>query len=133
VSFRFDGLFTPSRQLSFSMLEIHIVMSSLISHLLLILLFHLTFTLVLYLTLLHVLFSQFSYGPNHRSHGFGSRENRFEPRRFGSGPRPHRGDRFLCRPDFPAGGSYTHSEPRHLDGLHFLRHGSRPTRPTGEV
>jgi hypothetical protein len=30
-------------------------------------------------------FPQFSYGPNHRSYGFGSRENHFEPRRFGYG------------------------------------------------
>jgi hypothetical protein len=51
---------------------------------------------------------QFSYGPNHRSYGFGSRENHFEPRRFGYGPHPHRGDRFSRRPSFPAGESYTH-------------------------
>jgi hypothetical protein len=38
-----------------SMLETHIVMSSLISHLVLILMFHLAFTLMLHLTLLHVL------------------------------------------------------------------------------
>jgi hypothetical protein len=38
-----------------SMLETHIVMSSLISHLVLILMFCLAFTLVLHLTLLHVL------------------------------------------------------------------------------
>jgi hypothetical protein len=38
------------------MLETHIVMSTLISHLVLILMFHLAFTLMLYLALLHVLF-----------------------------------------------------------------------------
>jgi hypothetical protein len=38
--------------------------------------------------------SHFSHGPNHRLYGFGSRENRFEPRRFGYGPRPHHDDRF---------------------------------------
>jgi hypothetical protein len=38
-----------------SMLESHIVMSSLIFHLILILMFHLVFTLVLRITLLHVL------------------------------------------------------------------------------
>jgi hypothetical protein len=38
------------------MLETHIVMSSLISYIILILMFHLIFTLVLHLTLLHVLF-----------------------------------------------------------------------------
>jgi hypothetical protein len=76
---------------------------------------------------------QFAHGPNHRSYGFGPRENLFEPRCFDYGPHPHRGDRFLRRPDFSAGGSFPHFEPRHLDGPHFLRHGLRPTRPSGEV
>jgi hypothetical protein len=35
---------------------------------------------------------QFTHGPNHHSYGFGPRENRFEPRRFGYGPRPHHRD-----------------------------------------
>jgi hypothetical protein len=48
--------------------------------------------------------SRFSYVSNHRSYGFGLRENRFKPRRFGYGPRPHHGDRFLRRPDFPTEG-----------------------------
>jgi hypothetical protein len=43
---------------------------------------------------------QFAYGPNHCSYGFGPRKNRFEPRRFGYDLRPHRGDRFPCRPGF---------------------------------
>jgi hypothetical protein len=47
-------------------------------------------------------FPQFPHGPNHRSYGFGPREDRFEPRRFGYGSRPHRGDHFPCRPGFPA-------------------------------
>jgi hypothetical protein len=76
---------------------------------------------------------QFSHGPNHCSYGFGPRENRFEPRRFGYGPRPHCGDRFPRRPDFLAGGSFPHFESRHLDGPCFPRRGSRPTRPSGEV
>jgi hypothetical protein len=76
---------------------------------------------------------QFSHGSNHRSYVFGPRENRFEPRRFGYGPRHHHGDRFPCRPDFPAGGSFPHFEPRHLDGPCFPRRGSRPTQPSGEV
>jgi hypothetical protein len=76
---------------------------------------------------------QFTHGPNHRSYGFGPRENHFEPRRFGYGPRPHHGDHFPRRPGFPAGGSFPHFEPRHLDGPHFPRRGSRPTRPSGEV
>ncbi len=76
---------------------------------------------------------QFSYGPNHRSYGFGPRENRFEPRRFGYGPRPRCGDRFPHGPGFPAGGSFTHFEPRHLDGPHFPHRDSCPTRSSGEV
>jgi hypothetical protein len=76
---------------------------------------------------------QFAHGPNHHSYGFGSRENRFEPRRFGYGPRPHRDDRFLRWPGFPAGWSFPHFEPRHLDGPRFPCHGSHPTRPSGEV
>jgi hypothetical protein len=77
--------------------------------------------------------SHFSHGPNHRSHVFGSRENNFVPRRFGYGPRPHRGDHFPCRPDFPTGESYTHFEPRHLNDPYFLHRGSHPTRLNGEV
>jgi hypothetical protein len=76
---------------------------------------------------------QFAHGPNHCLYGFGPRENRFEPRRFGYGPHPHRGDRFPHRPSFSAGGSFTHFEPGHLDGPRFPRRGSHPTRPSGEV
>jgi hypothetical protein len=76
---------------------------------------------------------QFAHRPNHRSYGFGPRENHFEPRCFGYGSHPHRGDRFPCRPGFPIGGSFLHFEPRHLDGPRFLRRGSRPTQPSGEV
>jgi hypothetical protein len=76
---------------------------------------------------------QFAHGPNHRSYGFGQRENHFEPRRFVYGPRTRRSDRFPCRPGFSAGGSFTHFEPRHLDGPRFHRRGSSPTRPSGEV
>jgi hypothetical protein len=104
--------------------ETHIVMSFLI--------FRLTLSLVLCLTLLLML-SHFSHGPNYRSYGFGSGENSFVPRCFGYGPHLHRDDRFPCRPSFPTAGSHTHPELRHLDGPHFLRRGSRPTRPNGEV
>jgi hypothetical protein len=76
---------------------------------------------------------QFTHGPNHHSYGFGPRENRLEPRRFGYGPRPHRGDRFPRRPGFPAGESFPHFESRHLDGPRFPHRGSRPTQPSGEV
>jgi uncharacterized protein YlaI len=80
----------------------------------------------------HVL-SHFSHGPNHRSYGFGSRENRFEPRHFGYVPHPHRDDHFPRRPGFPAGGSYTHFELRHLDDPRFFHRGSHPTRLNGEM
>jgi hypothetical protein len=76
---------------------------------------------------------QFAHGLNHRSYGFGPRENRFEPRCFGYGPRPHRGDRFPCKPNFLAGGSFPHFESRHLDDPCFPRRGSHPTQPSGEV
>jgi hypothetical protein len=76
---------------------------------------------------------QFAHGPKHRSYGFGPRENRFEPRCFGCGPCPRRGDHFPHRPSFPTGGSFPHLEPRHLDGPRFPRRGSRPTWPSGEV
>jgi hypothetical protein len=55
------------------------------------------------------------------------------PRRFGYGPHPHRGDRTPRRHDFPAGGSYTNFETRHLDGPHFPCCDSRPTSSKGEV
>jgi hypothetical protein len=55
------------------------------------------------------------------------------PRRFGYDPRPHHGDCFPHRPGFPAAGSHTHFEPRHLDGPRFPSRGSRLTRPNGEV
>jgi hypothetical protein len=57
-------------------------------------------------TFSHVV-SRLSYGPNHHSYGFGPRENRLEPRCFGYGPRPRRGDRFPRKPGFPIGGSFT--------------------------
>jgi hypothetical protein len=69
----------------------------------------------------------FTHGPNHRSYGFGPRENHFKPRRFGYGPRSHRGDRFSRRPGFPTRGSFTHFEPRPLGDPRFPRRGSRPT------
>jgi hypothetical protein len=77
--------------------------------------------------------SHFSHRPNHHSYIFGSRENNLVPRRFGNDPHPHYGDRFPRRPGFHDGGSYTHLEPRHLYDPHFLRRGSRPTQPNGEV
>jgi hypothetical protein len=76
---------------------------------------------------------QFAHRPNHLSYDFAPRENRFEPRRFNYGSRPHRGDRFPRRTGFPAGGSFPHFELRHLDGLRFPHRGSHPTRPSGEV
>jgi hypothetical protein len=55
------------------------------------------------------------------------------PRSFGYGPRSDLGDRPLRRHGFPAGGSYTRFEPRHLDGPCFPYCGSRPARSNGEV
>jgi hypothetical protein len=55
------------------------------------------------------------------------------PRRFGYDPRSHRGDRFPHRPGFPAGGFHTRFEPRHMDGPHFPRRGSHPTRSNSDV
>jgi hypothetical protein len=55
------------------------------------------------------------------------------PRCFGYDPCPHHGDHFLRRLGFPAEGSHTHFEPRHLDGPRFPYHGSHPTGPNGEV
>jgi hypothetical protein len=77
--------------------------------------------------------SRFSHGPNQHSYSFGSRQNIFVPRRFGYGLRPHRGDRFLCKPSFSAGGSHTHFKPRQLDGPHFFHCGSRSTGSNWEV
>jgi hypothetical protein len=74
-----------------------------------------------------------SHGPNQRSYGFGSRENHFVPRCFGYGSRPQHGDRFLYRSGFPAGGSHTRFELRHLEGPHFTHRGSHPTRSNGDV
>jgi hypothetical protein len=78
-------------------------------------------------------FPQLSYGPNHRSYGFGSRENHFDPRCFGYGPRPQRDDRTPHRPDFPTGGSHTRIEPRNLDSPRFPRCGSHPTHSNSDV
>jgi hypothetical protein len=77
--------------------------------------------------------SHFFHGHNHHLYGFGSQENNFMPRRFGYVPCPHHGDCFLHRPSFSAGGSYTHFEPRHLDGPHFPCRGTCPTGSNGEV
>jgi hypothetical protein len=55
------------------------------------------------------------------------------PRRFGYGPRPHRGDCFPGRHGFPAGESYTRLEPKHLDSSCFPHHHSHPTGSKSEV
>jgi hypothetical protein len=115
-----------------AMLETHIVMSSLISRLILILMFRLAFTLVLCPTLLHMLCLA-SLMDLTIAHMVLVYERTVESRRFGYGIHPHHGDYFSRRPGFPAGGSYTHLESRHLDGPHFPHHGSHPTRPSGEV
>jgi hypothetical protein len=55
------------------------------------------------------------------------------PRCFGYNPCSHRGDRPPHRHGFPARGSYTYFEPRHLDGLGFPHHGSHHTRSNDHV
>jgi hypothetical protein len=139
MSFAFGG--RELRGDVLSMLETHIVMSSLIFRRVLILMFRLTFTLmlllalshVLCLTLLLVLCLSSLMDPTIAHMVLVHEENCFEPRRLSYGPRPHRGDRLPCRPDFPAGGSFPQLESRHLDGPRFLRRGSCPTRSSGEV
>jgi hypothetical protein len=54
-------------------------------------------------------------------------------RRFGYDPYSRHDDRPPRRHDFSAGWSYTHFEPRHLDGLRFSHRGSCPTGLNGEV
>jgi hypothetical protein len=113
------------RRCVLSMLETHIVMNSLS--------FCLVLTLVLLLALLLMLciMSLMDLTISHMV--FGSRENNFEPRRFDYSLCPHRGDHFLCRHSFSAGGSHSHLELRHLDSSCFLSHGSCPTRSNCEV
>jgi hypothetical protein len=77
--------------------------------------------------------SHFFHEPNHCSYDFGSRENSFVPRCFGHDPRSHCGDRPLHRHNFPAGGSYTRFELRHLDGPRFAHRDSCPTQSNDEV
>jgi hypothetical protein len=132
MSFASDGRELRGGMLS--MLETHIVMSSLIFCLVFILMFRLAFTLVLLLAPSHVLclvhllvLCLSSLMDQTIAHMVLVHE------RTALSPRPHRGDRFPRRPDFPTGGSFPHLESRHLDGPHFPRHGSRPTRPSGEV
>jgi hypothetical protein len=77
--------------------------------------------------------SPFFHRSNHRSYGFDSRENSFVPKRIGYNPRSHRADHFLHRYGFPAGESYTHFEPRHLNGPYFPHCGIHPNGSNGEV
>jgi hypothetical protein len=123
-----------------SMLETHIMMSSLICRLVLILVFRLALTLMLHLTLFQVLCLALllviclsSLMDLTIAHMVLVHERTALSLRFGYGPRPHHGDCFLCRSGFLARGSFTHLEPRHLDGSRFPHRGSRPTQPSGEV
>jgi hypothetical protein len=52
---------------------------------------------------------------------------------FGVDPHSHRGVRPPRRHDFPARGVYSHFESSCVDGPHFPRRGSCPTRSNGEV
>jgi hypothetical protein len=124
-----------------SMLETHIVMSSLIFCLILILMFRLAFTLVLLLAHSHVLClalllvlhlsSLMDLTITHMILVHKRTALNIDAlvtvhvlivvivSRIRSG--------------FPAGGSFPHFESRHLGSPHFPYRGSRPTRPSGEV
>jgi hypothetical protein len=54
-------------------------------------------------------------------------------RYFGYDPRSYHGDHFPRMRGFPARGSYTHLEPRHLDGPRFTCRDSHPIGSKGEV
>jgi hypothetical protein len=124
-----------------SMRKTHIVMSSLIFHLVLILMFCLAFTLVLLLALSHVLCLALLLvlclsslmDPTIANMVLVHKRTALSLDALVICPRPHRGDRFPHRPGFLTGGSFPHSKPSHLDGPRFPRHGSRPTRSSGEV
>jgi hypothetical protein len=107
------------------MLETHIVMSSLI--------FHLVLILVLHLALLYVLFLSSLMDLTIAHMVFVHERTALSLDAFGYGPRPHRGDRFPCKPGFPAGGFHTRFEPRHLDSPHFPHRGSHPIHSNGNV
>ena len=72
--------------------------------------------------------------PNHRSYGYGPRENSFVSQRFGSDPRSlHRDDRYPRRHRYSSDGFYPRSESRRLDGPRFSLRGSRSSRLSDEV
>jgi hypothetical protein len=96
----FVSVTRESRRAILSMLETHIVMSSLIF-------LPRSYSRASPHTSSRAL-SHFSHAPNHRSCGFGSRENSFVPKCFGYAPHPYRGDRFPRRPNFLVGGCHTH-------------------------
>jgi hypothetical protein len=138
MNFAFDE--RELRRGAMSMLETNIMMSSLICCLILILVFCLARTLVLRLTLFHMLcrallvfclssLMDLTIADMVWVH----KRTAFMSRCFRYGSRPRRGDRFSRRPDFPAGGFYTHFESRHLDVPCFLCRGSHPTQPNGEL
>jgi hypothetical protein len=115
------------------MLETHIVMSSLIFHLVLILMFRLAFTLVLLLALFHVL-CLCSLMDLTTAHMVLVHE-----RTILSLDALVTAHILIVVIIFHVGlvfsleGPSPHLEPRHLDGPRFPRCGSRPTRPSGEV
>jgi hypothetical protein len=123
------------------MLETHIVMSSLIFRLVLILLFRLALTLVLHLALSHVLCLALLLvlhlsslmDPTITHMVLVHERTALSIDALVTAHVLVLGDCFPCRPGFPTRGSFPHLEPRHLDGSRFPRHGSRPTQPSGEV
>ena len=72
--------------------------------------------------------------PNHRSYGYGPRENSFVSQRFGSDPcLLHRDDRYPRRHRYPSDGFYPRSESRRFDGPRFSRRGSHFPHLSDEV
>jgi hypothetical protein len=115
------------------MLETHIVMSSLIFCLDLILMFRLTFTFVLRLTLLHALFLSSLMDLTIAHMVLVHERTALSLNALVTTHVlvvvivSHVGLVFSAR------GSYTHFELRHLDGPHFPHHSSHLTRPSAEV
>jgi hypothetical protein len=115
------------------MLETHIVMSSLIFCLVLILMFCLALTLVLCLTLFHVLCLSSLMDLTIAHMGLVHERTALSLDALVVAHILIVVIVFLCRPGFLARGSFTHFELRHLDGPRFPHCSSRPTRPSGEV
>jgi hypothetical protein len=110
-----------------SMLDTHIVMSSLIFRLVLVLIFHLAFTLVLRLALFHVVCLSSLIDLTIAHIVLVHERTALILDALGTAHVLIVVIIFPRRPGFPAGVSFPHFESRHLDGSHFPRRGSRPS------